>query len=145
MGTDGRTDTTCKNKTAIIDDPLGQTHSLASSKHCFRLNLIRFEKWGRTDLWTDGRTTCVKTMIATAVTVGRPRRSTNKYAYICNNSGEIACNVEFMSILAGNFFHFGEIQVFNSLQWSLKNEIDDELCSTSLVNLVAHQATTLAL
>ena len=31
-------------------DPLGQTHSHASSKHCFLLFCFsRFEKWGRTD------------------------------------------------------------------------------------------------
>ena len=37
-----------KNKTGVINDPLGQTHSLASSEHCFVL------KSG--DGWTDGRT-----------------------------------------------------------------------------------------
>ena len=35
------------------NDPLGQTHSLASSEHCFHLKfvlfLLDFEKWGRTD------------------------------------------------------------------------------------------------
>ena len=38
------------NKTGVINDPLGQTHSLASSEHCFLLVCFaRFEKWGRTD------------------------------------------------------------------------------------------------
>ena len=39
------------NKTGVINYPLGQTHSLASSEHCFRLKfvLFHFEKWGRTD------------------------------------------------------------------------------------------------
>ena len=38
------------NKTGVINDPLGQTHSLASSEHCFLLFCFaRFEKWGRTD------------------------------------------------------------------------------------------------
>ena len=50
------------NKTGVINDPLGQTHSHASSEHCFLLFCFsRFEKWGR----TDGRTTCAKTMIPT--------------------------------------------------------------------------------
>ena len=31
----------------VINDPLGQTHSLASSGHWFVL--LDFEKWGRTD------------------------------------------------------------------------------------------------
>ena len=39
-----------KNKTCVINDPLGQTHSLASSDHYFLLfYFARFEKWGRTD------------------------------------------------------------------------------------------------
>ena len=38
------------NKTGVINDPLGQTHSNASSEHCFLLFCFsRFEKWGRTD------------------------------------------------------------------------------------------------
>ena len=39
------------NKTAgVINDPLGQTHSLASSENCFLLFcFVRCEKWGRTD------------------------------------------------------------------------------------------------
>ena len=40
-----------KDKTDVINDPLGQTHSHASSEHCFLLfNFSRFEKWGRTDM-----------------------------------------------------------------------------------------------
>ena len=50
------------NKTGVINDPLGQTHSHASSQRCFLLFCFsRFEKWG----WTYLRTTCVKTMIPT--------------------------------------------------------------------------------
>ena len=50
------------NKTCVINDPLGQTHSLASSDHYFLLFCFdRFEKWGR----TNGRTTCTKIMINT--------------------------------------------------------------------------------
>ena len=49
-------------KTGVINDPLGQTHSHASSEHCFLLFcLARFEKWGR----TYGRTTCAETIIPT--------------------------------------------------------------------------------
>ena len=45
------------NKTAVIKDPLGQTHK----EHCFLLFCFsRFEKWGR----MYGRT-CAKTMIPT--------------------------------------------------------------------------------
>ena len=37
-----------------INDPLGQTHSLASGDSCFLLFCFaRFEKWGRTDGRTD--------------------------------------------------------------------------------------------
>ena len=43
-----------KNKTGVINDPLGQTHSQASSEHCFLLYCFsRFEKWGRTYGRTD--------------------------------------------------------------------------------------------
>ena len=49
------------NQTGVINDPLGQTHSHASSKHCFLLFFSRFEKWER----QNGRTTCAKTMILT--------------------------------------------------------------------------------
>ena len=43
-----------KNKTCAINDPLGQTHSLASSDHYFLLFCFAiFEKWGRTDERTD--------------------------------------------------------------------------------------------
>ena len=40
-------------KTCIINDPLGQTHSLASSEHCFRFKFLLFLKSG--DGQTDGR------------------------------------------------------------------------------------------
>ena len=29
-----------QNKTGVINDPLGQTHSLASSEHCFRWEVV---------------------------------------------------------------------------------------------------------
>ena len=45
-----------KNKTGVINDPLGQTHSHASSGHCFLLfSFSRFEKWGRTYVRTYGQ------------------------------------------------------------------------------------------
>ena len=51
-----------KNKTDVINDPLGQTHSLASSEHCFLMFCFaRSEKWGRTDGRTE--TTCEKIII----------------------------------------------------------------------------------
>ena len=37
------------NKTGVINDPLGHTHSLAISEHCFHLKFVLYEKWG----WTD--------------------------------------------------------------------------------------------
>ena len=40
------------HKTGVINDPLSQTHSLASSDHCFLL-LFCIEKFGRTDARTD--------------------------------------------------------------------------------------------
>ena len=43
------------DKTGVINDPLGQTHSLAISEHCFRLTFDLFWKVG-TDGRTDGRT-----------------------------------------------------------------------------------------
>ena len=48
----------------VINDPLGQTHSLASSEHCFRFKFVLFWKVGM-DRRTDERTTCAKTMIPT--------------------------------------------------------------------------------
>ena len=41
--------------TGVINDPLGLTHSLASSEHCFRFVLLDFEMWGRTNVHTDGK------------------------------------------------------------------------------------------
>ena len=42
------------NKTGVINDPLSQTHSHASSEHCFLLFCFSgFEKWARTDGRTD--------------------------------------------------------------------------------------------
>ena len=45
-----------KYKTCVINDPLGQTHSLASSEHCFSLKY--FFVWksgdGQWDVLTDG-------------------------------------------------------------------------------------------
>ena len=54
------------NKTCVINDPLGQTHTcLASSDHYFLLFCFaRFEKWVRTD-GTNGRTKCAKIIITT--------------------------------------------------------------------------------
>ena len=45
-----------KHKTCVINDPLGQTHSLASSDRYFLLFCFaRFEKWGQTDGRTEGQ------------------------------------------------------------------------------------------
>ena len=65
-----------KNKTGVINDSLGQTHSHTSSEHCFLLfcfSSVDGLLYGR----TDGLKTCVKTM---AVTLGWPcGLSKNKY------------------------------------------------------------------
>ena len=53
------------HKTGVINDPLGQTHSLTSREYCFRFVLLDFEKWG----WTDGQRT--KIVITTGRDVGR--------------------------------------------------------------------------
>ena len=46
-------------KTGVFNDPLGHTHSLASSEHCFHMKfvfvLLEWEKWEQTDGQTDGR------------------------------------------------------------------------------------------
>ena len=47
------------DKTGVINDPLGQTHSLASSEHFFLCFALLDLKSG------DGRTTCAKTIIST--------------------------------------------------------------------------------
>ena len=51
------------NKTVVINEPLGQTHSLAYHVEFAWIFVFQdFEKFG----WTDGRTTCAKTMITTS-------------------------------------------------------------------------------
>ena len=49
-------------KTGVINDPLGHTHSLASSEHCFHLKFVLFYYNLKSE-----RIACVKTMI----TIGR--------------------------------------------------------------------------
>ena len=49
--------TATNENTGVINDPLGQTHTLVNSEHCeICFVLLDFEKWGQ----TDGRTTCAK-------------------------------------------------------------------------------------
>ena len=45
-----------EHKTGIINDPLGQTHSLVSREHFFSLCFVMldFEKWRRTNIRTCG-------------------------------------------------------------------------------------------
>ena len=67
-----------KDKTGVINDPLGQTHSHASSEHCFLL--FWFSRFVRTDV----RTTCAKTM---SVTLGWPSGSISSefcYTLFCS-------------------------------------------------------------
>ena len=60
------------NKSGVINDPLGKTHSLASSEHCFHLKFVLFWK-GVTDGRKNGHVQ--KQWWLPAVTVGRPRGS----------------------------------------------------------------------
>ena len=60
---------TTKNKTSVINDPLGQTHSLPVANNLFASNLFYIKKWGR----TNGHVR--KQLSLPAVTVGRPRGS----------------------------------------------------------------------
>ena len=58
------------NKAEVINDPLGQPHSLASSDYSYLLFCFaRFEKWGRTDKHVR------KQLSLRAVTVGWPSGS----------------------------------------------------------------------
>ena len=69
-----------KYKTGVINDPLDQNHSLASSEHCFLCFVLLYLKSGdgrtdgrtdeRTDGRTDGRTTCAKAIISTCHVCG---------------------------------------------------------------------------
>ena len=70
--------TISKYKVGVIIDPLGQTHSLASSEHCFDfvLFLLNFEKYGRT-----GGRHVRKQWSLPAMTLGWPSGSTG-----CNAS-----------------------------------------------------------
>ena len=79
------------DKTGVINDPLGQTHSHSSNEHCFLLFCFStFEKWGR----TYGRTTCVKTMIPKAVTLGWPSGSISNIAILqLKKYGNPYCNI----------------------------------------------------
>ena len=69
-----------RNKTGAINDPLGQTHSLASSEQCFSLEIcfvLNSGTDGRTDELTNGRHV-QKQWSLPEVTVGRPRGSISK-------------------------------------------------------------------
>ena len=55
-----------QEKNGVINDPLGQTHSLASSEQCFRMDIVLFCYTLKSGVErTDRRTTCAKTMITT--------------------------------------------------------------------------------
>ena len=56
------------HKTGVINDPLSQTNSHASSEHCSLLFVLLDLKSG--DGRTDRRTTCAKTMIPTGRDLG---------------------------------------------------------------------------
>ena len=55
-------------KTGVINDPLGQTHSHASSEHCFVFLDLK-----------SVRTTCAKQLSLPAVTLGWPSGSKIQY------------------------------------------------------------------
>ena len=62
---------------SAINDPLGQTYSLAGTEHGFSLGfvLLNFEKWDRTDNICENN----DPYNGRAVTVGRPRGSMKGY------------------------------------------------------------------
>ena len=64
-------------KTGVINDPLGQIHSLASRESCFRLKFVLFWKVGTNGRRLDGRTQ----WSLPAVTVGRPGGSKCYHLY----------------------------------------------------------------
>ena len=73
---------TTGNKTGVINDPFGQTHSLASSEHCFRFKFLLFWKVG-----TDGRTNgrhVQKQWSLPDMTVGRPCGSILDLDFLCH-------------------------------------------------------------
>ena len=72
------------NKTGVTNDPLGQTHSLSGSEHCFHLKFV-FLKWGWTDGSRDGR------HVRLAVNVSRPRGSIT----CCSKSSLCSCLLDF--------------------------------------------------
>ena len=89
------------DKTGVINDPLGQNHSHASSEHCFLLFCFsRFEKW------TNGRTTCAKTMIPTGSGFGLAEwiKNCNCSIYTCIilPSGRVTLAINFPSALLGS-------------------------------------------
>ena len=65
------------NKTCVMNDPLGQTHSSANGDHYSRFNFVLFlpdfERFG----CTYGRTTCVKIVITSGRDCDRPSGSIN--------------------------------------------------------------------
>ena len=64
-----------KHKTGVINDPLSQTHGLASSEHCFRLKFVLFcQILKNVDGRTDGQH-MRKQLSLPAVPVGRPSGS----------------------------------------------------------------------
>ena len=68
------------NKTGVINDPLVQTHSHASSEHCCLFCFSRFDKWGRTYVRTYGQHVR-KQLSLPAVTLGWPSGSINQISY----------------------------------------------------------------
>ena len=112
------------NKTGVINDPLGQTHSLASSEHCFLLFCFaKFEKWGR----TDGRTACLKTNMP-AVTVDWPSGS-NKLSNLVSNLRASFHHLENTS-LADRRTRTNTMLKISQFQITLRNSIIDRKCFT---------------
>ena len=65
------------------NDPLGQTHSPAGSDHDSRLKLFCFARFSK--VVTDGRTTCVKTMIITCRDSGSAEWITDDTFFLCGS------------------------------------------------------------
>ena len=101
-----KTRKTCQDKTGVINDPLGQTHNLASSEHYFRLKFVLFcEKWER----SYERTTCAKTIINTG-------RDCGSAEWI--NIFQVVCSTSLFSLLPTRIFQEGNCY----LHWLITNE-----------------------
>ena len=129
-----------KNKTGDIHDPLSQTHSHASSKHCFLLFCFcRFEKsvqtYGRTDnMWENNDP-------LPAVTLGWQSGSITSEHYYCREKIKVqrGRNSIFETFFPGLRRFFDDV---NWTDFAVGNTFMEELESDGLNDLSAKTSTT---